>query len=140
MISSPISYNGSFTDCNFISEFYHCNSHQLFNCSADTNQYYVWSSLETIAIVDFPNSLQQIKMLITYFVPNAANGVLLTITQGNGSVQSSSAFSVDLPANERHRNVTFPPATSGIVNRIVITIVSGTIAINRIIFCSEAEG
>ena len=140
-IIPPSSNNGSFTDCNLMSGLYHCNNHQLFNCSADTNQYYVWSSLESISIADFPNSLQQVKVFITYFVPNAASGVLLSFTLGNGSVESSSAFFVNIPANEQQLSVTFPPAESGqIINRIFVTLISGTIAINRIAFCSEPEG
>ena len=145
ILSSPTSYNGSFTDCKLLSDSYWCiPTHRLdlFSCSADTNQYYAWSSLETILTANFHISLQQVKVLITYFVPNAASGVRLSFIKKNWSVQSSNAFFVNVSANEQQLNVTLPPPTSGtlIDNRILITIVSGMMAINKITFCNEPKG
>ena len=74
---------------------------------------------------------------MTYFVPDTSgNEVNLVFTQENGNEISSSAFHVNPLANEQWYN---PPAIFA-VNRIFITLYSGTIAINRITISSEPEG
>jgi len=66
-ITPPSSHNGSFSNCNLMSVLYQCNSHQLFNCSAENNRYYVWNIwlnivFGSIIIADFTNPLQQVKV------------------------------------------------------------------------------
>ena len=140
------SNNGSFENCNLSRNLYCCNNHQLFNYSTDTNQYYVWNTLASIAIADFTNPLQQVKVLMTYFIPDTSDEVRLLFTQAfvnaNGTTISAPEIFVDtLTANEGQYNFTLPtPSLIPAVNRIIMTLHIGTIAINRIVFCSEPEG
>ena len=140
-IKSPSSHNGSFTDCNLMSGLYHCNNHQIFNCSADTDQYYVWiDTLGQIITTHFTNPLQQVKVLMTYFIPGSSGEVRITFPQTNGTDSVSYTQIITLPANGQQLNVTLVQAVSA-VNTILVTLIfTGSIAINRITFCSEPEG
>ena len=139
------SHNGSFDNCNVtMSRLYSCSNHQLFNCSIDTNQYYEWNTFTTIVFADFTNPLQQVKVLMTYFIPDTSGEVTLLFTQAFVTVnESESAPEVPvftLTTNEGQPNFTLPTPSLSVVNSIIITLSSGTIAINRIVFCSEPEG
>ena len=142
-IKPPSSHNGSygFTDCNLMSGFYHCNSHQIFNCSADPNQYYVWiDTLGQIIMTHFTNPLQQVKVLMTYFIPGSSGEVRISFPQTNGVTSLSDTQLITLPANGQQLNVTLVQAISA-VNTILVTLIfTSSIAINRITFCSEPEG
>ena len=139
-ITSPSSHNGSFTDCNLMSGFYRCNNHQIFNCSADTNQYYVWNVLGQIIMTHFNNPLQQVRVLMTYFIPGSSGSVRISFPQTNGTDPLSQTQLITLPADGQQLNATLVQAISA-VNTISVTLIStSSIAINRITFCSEPEG
>ena len=145
-ITPPSSNNGSFENCNLSRNLYYCNSHQLFNCSTDTNQYYVWNTFTSIAIADFTNPLQQVKVLMTYFIPDTSGEVILLFTQASVNANGSSEAAPEVPlytltTNEGQYNFTLLiPSLISAVNRIIMTLSTGTIAINKIVFCSEPEG
>jgi len=88
-----------------------------------------------------------IKVLITYFIPDTSVAVKLLFTQAFATInRTESAPEVPviiLTTNVGHvqYNITLP-TTSIIsnVNRILLTLTEGTIVINRIVICSEAEG
>ena len=124
-----------------MSGLYHCNNHQIFNCSADPNQYYVWNdTLGQIIMTHFTNPLQQIKVLMTYFIPGSSGSVRISFPQTNGTDSVAETQLITLPANGQQLNVTLVQAISA-VNTILVTLIfTSSIAINRITFCSEPEG
>jgi len=121
---------------------YHCtNSHPLFNCSTDTNQYYVWNTLTSITIANFTIPLQRVKLLLTYFIPDTSVAVRLAVSQANGGVSAPEVPVHTLTTNEGQYSFTLPtPSEISVVNTIVITLLAGTLKINKIVFCSEPEG
>ena len=133
-IERPASYNGSFDNCEDNQYHYRCSSHQLFNCSTDTEQYYEWS--ESILQAYFTNPLQHVKVLITYFILNASNEGGLLFLQYNG-VNFLSLTAVSLPSNKQQLAIRLPSA--GFDNIDVLYSANGSVAIKRIIFCSELE-
>ena len=107
-----------------------------------TSTSYEWNTFASITTADFTNPLQQVEVLLTYFVPESSRSsgsVRIAFTQASGSQASSSALFVTLPSNEQQLNAILPPAAS-VVDRIFITLISGTVAIDKITFCSEPEG
>jgi len=124
-----------------MSGFYYCNNHQIFNCSADTNQYYVWiDTIGQIIMAHFTNPLQRVKVLMTYFIPGSSGSVRISFPQTNGTDSLSKTQLITLPANGQQLNVTLVQAISA-VNTILVTLIfTSSIAINRITFCSEPEG
>ena len=141
-ITPPSSRNGSFDNCNKMDGLYHCtNSHPLFNCSTDTNQYYVWNTLTSITSANFTTPLQRVKLLLTYFIPDTSVAVRLAVSQVNGAVVAPEVAVYTLTTNEGQYSFTLPtPSLISAVNRIVITLLNGTLGINKIVFCSEPEG
>jgi len=117
-------------------DLYKCNSHQLFNCSINNNQYYVWNGTDvSIVSVDFATPLKQVKVLMTYFTSDDASLVIAFTTIN----ETEAVSAVTLTANEDQFNFTFPLLSA--INRITITLnTTGNVAFNRIIFCSESEG
>jgi len=84
-------------------------------------------------------------VLITYFITEISVAVKLLFTQAFATVnESESAPEVPviiLTTNVGQYNVTLPtPSIISIVNRILLILSEGTIVINRIVICSEAEG
>jgi len=77
---------------------------------------------------------------MTYFIPDTPGKVTLFFTQANHEAAvSASTFAVTLIANEGSYNFTLPTISEIFVNRIIVTLLNGTIAINKIVFCNDSE-
>jgi len=76
-----------------------------------------------------------------YFIPNTSIAVRLVFSQANEGVSAPEAPLYILTTNEGQYNFTLPtPSVISGVNRIVITLHAGILAINKIVFCGEPEG
>ena len=139
-ITPPSSFNGSFDNCDLEEELYLCNNHQIFDSSTDTTQYYEWNTTTLLAIIFLTNPLQQVEVLMTYFIPDTSDEVRLLFAQTNETdLSRDNEFSVSLPANEQRYNFSLP-STNTAFHTVLVTLISGTIAVNRIVFCGEPKG
>ena len=105
----------------------------------------MWNTLTSIVSADFTSPLKIVKVLMTYFIPDTSDEVRLLFTQAFVTTNVSKAAPevpvYTLTTNEGQYNFTLPTVTLiSAINRIIMTLSTGTIAINKIAFCSEPEG
>ena len=93
----------------------------------------MWNTLTAVAIADFTAPLQQVKVLMTYFIPDTSGDVRLEISQANGATSAPEASLYILTTIEVQYNFTLTtPSLLSAVNRIIITLTAGTIAIYKL--------